>query len=145
MSVAKLFTAPVPEEHADTLLELSFLVAAIDGRLDDAELDAFRALVGQVRGASPTDAQVDALLDRFAVHIEPREIEARVRELAPTLPSDVGDLAFKVSIGLGLVDMDESAAESQLHDAFAEALGLSEDKRGALTAEVHEALDAGGD
>ena len=42
---------PIAEqEHADTLLELAFLVTAADGRLAAEEAAAFRELMGRVRG-----------------------------------------------------------------------------------------------
>src|SRR3954468_14564904 len=106
MAITKLLPrSPVVSiEHGNVLLELSYLMAAADGRLADAELTAYRQIIASVRGAAPSEDDVSALLDRFGGMIDKREIEERVRTIAKTLPADLRDVAFKLAIGLALVD-----------------------------------------
>jgi hypothetical protein len=126
--------------HADTLLELAFLMAAVDGRLADEELDAFKRVVAAVRGRDATDADVGTLVERFAGHVERSEIEARVRQIAPSLPAPLREDAFRVGMGLALVDREADTHEDALMGVFFEALGLSEDRAEAIAAEVRGAF-----
>lgn len=125
------------------LLELAYLTTAADGRLDDEELAAFTELVGRLRGKTASGSDVDALLDRFGGNVEHAEITERLQKIAPTLPAELRPLAFKLSVGLGVADLDASADESDLQVALAEALGLDEERVDELTAEVYASLDAG--
>ncbi len=127
------------------LLELAYLTTAVDGRLDDEELSAFKDLVGRLRGKAASNAEVDSLLDRFGGNVEHAEITERLQKIAPTLPSELRAVAFKLSVGLGVADLDASGEESDLQVALAEALGLDESKVDELTAEVYASLDAGED
>ncbi len=122
----------IPAAEADALLELAFLVTAVDGHLADVELAAFTALVGKLKGGE----NVDDLIARFADKIDPEEIEARVKELAPTIPKEHHELAYKIALGIALVDHDPSAPEDDLQTVLGEALGLSKDKRAELSREV---------
>ncbi|MBX3198402.1 MAG: hypothetical protein KF894_09750 [Labilithrix sp.] len=147
MSLANLVPASVKPsaEEADVLLELAYLSTAADGRLDDEELAAFKVIVGRLRGTKPSDADVDALLDRFAANVDHAEIGERVQKLAPKLPDGLRPLAFKLAVGLGVADLDASADESDLQVLLAEALGLDDARVDDLTAEVYASLDAGED
>lgn len=133
----------VSKEEADTLLELAYLTTAADGRLDDDELAAFTQLVARLQGAPARGADVDALLDRFAGNVEHAEIAERVQVLAPALPAALRPVAFKLSVALGVADLDASDDESDLHALLAESLGLDAARVDELTAEVYASLDAG--
>ena len=147
MSLANLVPASLKPstEQADVLLELAYLTTAVDGRLDDEELAAFKELVGRLRGMVASSSEVDALLDRFGGNVEHAEITERLQKIAPTLPADLRPLAFKLSVGLGVADLDASTDESDLQVALAEALGLDDGRVDELTAEVYASLDAGED
>jgi len=147
MSLTNLVPAGLTpsKEQADVLLELAYLTTAADGRLDDEELTAFRELVGRLRGKAASNADVDALLDRFGANVDHAEISERLQTIAPTLPAELRPLAFKLSVGLGVADLDASRDESELQASLAEALGLDEARVDDLTAEVYASLDAGED
>lgn len=125
------------------LLELAYLTTAADGRLHDEEIAGFTQIVSRLRGKKATNADVDALLDKYGGLIEADEIAERVRKIAPGLPADLKDVAFKLAVGLGVIDLDASDDESELQAVLAEALGFDDDKVGELTAEVYASLDAG--
>lgn len=145
MSLANLVPndAKINAEQADVLLELAYLATAVDGRLDDGELDAFKEIVARLRGKAPSNADLDKLLDKFGGNVEHEEITARVGQLAPTLPPELKGVAFKLAVGLSVVDLDASGDETDLQVTLAEALGFDEAKVDELTAEVYAALDAG--
>ena len=144
MSITKILPAkPVASaEHADTILEIAYLMTAVDGRLGDEELEAYREVVTRVRGKAATLEDVDTLLNRFAGNVGPSEIGDRVRVIAPKLPEELRDLTFKIAMALTLVDLDSSRDEEELNDVLIEALGLDADRTDAIVQEVYSAFDA---
>lgn len=125
------------DKDAEILLELAYLVTAADGKLLDSELSAFSAIAARLRGKDKLETtEVDALVDQFAHHVEAHEIETRVRELAPTLPENLHELAFKLALGMAFVDHDPSAEEDRLHGVLGDALGIAPGRRSAISREV---------
>lgn len=125
------------ERDAETLLELAYLVTAADGKLLDEELAAFSAIAARIRGKSTLEtAEVDALVDQFAHHVEAHEIETRVRVLAPTLPESLHEIAYKLALGIAFVDHDPSNEEDRLHGVLGDALGIAPGRRAAISREV---------
>jgi len=127
-------------EHADTLLELAFLVTAADGRLAAEEAAAFRDLLGRVRGATASDDDVAILYQRFTVALEGSTCEARVRQVAPRLPSELRESAFRVALALALIDRDASPHEDALIEALFQSLALDEARAEDIAREVRSAL-----
>jgi tellurite resistance protein len=147
MSIANLVPAGISPsaEHVDVLLELAFLTTAADGRLDDDELTAFKEIASRLRGKPLNNTDVDALLDKFGGNVDHEEISARVQKIAPTLPTDLRELAFKLAVALSVADLDASGDESDLQVLLAETLGFDEARVDTLTGEVYAGLDAGED
>lgn len=124
-------------KDVETLLELAYLVTAADGKLLDDEVAAFGAIAARMNGNSKLDAnEVDAIVDRFAHNVEPHEIETRVRLLAPTLPEELHEVAYKLALGMAFVDHDPSSEEDRIHGVLADALGIAPGRRAALSREV---------
>src|SRR5260221_14324104 len=123
MSIAKLLPAgPVSNSaHADALLEIAFLMTAVDGRLEETELAAFREIATRVHGK---EMDPNEIVKHFTVSIDNERIKARVRAVAPTLPADLRETAFALAIGLALVDADASPLEDELVGVLYESLGL---------------------
>ncbi|MBX3191871.1 MAG: hypothetical protein KF819_33075 [Labilithrix sp.] len=124
--------------HADTLLELAYLMTAVDGKLVQVEIDAFREIASRLHGTAATDADVTGFVDRFSGSVTREQIETRVREIAPTLPAALRDLAFKLAIGLALVDDDAHDEENALVGVLFQALALPEVRADALASQVRE-------
>jgi hypothetical protein len=142
MPIAKLVSSPIAATvHADAVLELAFLVSAVDGHLADEELAAFGELVGCVRGREATKEEVDDLIGRFVVSLQSTRGEDRVRELSPTIPGELRETAFKIAVGLTLVDREENEHEDELVGILAATLGLAE-RSIPLTAETRAAFDS---
>ena len=127
-------------EHADTLLELAFLVTAADGRLAAEEAAAFRTLLERVRGEAASDEAVGALYKRFTAELEGFTCADRVRVLAPKLPAELRETAFRVALALALIDRDASPHEDALIDVLFESLQLDGVRAEALAKEVRVAL-----
>ncbi len=128
------------QDHADALLELAFLVTAADGRLDPEEANAFRDLMGRVRGKAVTDDEVGALYARFTKELEGNTCIDRVKVIAPKLPADLREAAFRVAMALALIDRDASPHEDALIDALFHSLELDTTRAEALAKEVRIAL-----
>ena len=142
MPIAKLVSAPIADRaQGESILELAFLVSAGDGHLADEELAAFRELLGAVRGHGATKEEVDELLGGFLMNAQTIRGEDRIRELGPTIPGELREIAFKVAVGLTMVDNEASEQEDQLTGILAATLGLAE-RSITLTAQAREAFDA---
>jgi hypothetical protein len=145
MSIAKILDGqPRPSASADggadLVLEIAFLMTAVDGRLADEELPAYREVAAWVRGKVVSDDDFGGLLERFSGNIETGDIESRVRAIAPALPAELREVTFKIAMGLALVDQDASPEEDALVGILFEGLGLSEPRADALAAEVRSAF-----
>jgi tellurite resistance protein len=124
--------APIANaEHAETLLELAYLMTAADGRFTDEERRAFGELATRMGGAS-----VDARIARFAQNVAGGSIADRVRAIGPTLPMELREVAFKIGIRLALVDHDAAKEEDLLMNVFFETLGLDPERAETLAAEA---------
>jgi Tellurite resistance protein TerB len=140
MPIAQLVPSPIAATaHADAILELAFLVSAVDGHLAEEELAAFGQLVGAVRGREPSAVELDDLLGRFLMAVQSTPGEDRVRQLSAALPGELRETAFKIAIGLTLVDHEENEHEDVLVGILAASLGLAE-RSIPLTAEARAAF-----
>src|SRR5687767_9127244 len=122
--------------HADALLELAYLMTAADGRFADEERRAFTQLVTRVLGTPASEADIDALVQRFVRAAGGQAAADRVRQLGPTLPEDLRESAWKITIGIALADNDASPREDALMNVLFEALGLDPSRAEALAAEA---------
>lgn len=141
MPIAKLVPSPIADdEHADAVLELAFLMSAVDGHLADEELAAFRELVPLVRGREAKAEEIDTLLGGFVMGTHDSGVDGRIREVAKAIPTELRETAFKLAIGLSLVDHDENESEYGLVGMLATSLGIA-DRAVALAAEARAALE----
>lgn len=139
MSIEELLPAGLVllPAQTQTLLELAYLVTAVDGRLADEELVAFGALAARLLGKeSLSPEEVDAYLARFGHNVDWSEIEPRVKTLAGMLPKDLHAVAYRLALGLAFVDHEASEAEDRLHKALGDALDLTPKLRAALSRQV---------
>jgi hypothetical protein len=140
MSISQLIPSGLlpTAEQTETLLELAYLVTAVDGRLADEELVAFGVLAARLRGKeATTQAELDELLDRYGHNVDwEEEIEPRVRALAAALPKDLHAVAYRLALGLAFVDHEASEAEDRLHKVLGDALDLTPELRAALSRQV---------
>jgi hypothetical protein len=139
-AIAKLLPAvPISSpEQADILLELSFLMTAADGKLRGAEVDAYREIAARVRGASAAES-AEALTARFA-RTKPSEVAARVRAIGPRLAPELRETAFKLAMGLALVDDEGSPEEDDLVTVLVQVLGLNVARAETLAEEARNAF-----
>jgi hypothetical protein len=127
----------ISSDETDALLEIAFLVTAVDGRLTDDELHAFGELTKRLHGA----ADVDTYLARFAENLDWEAISKRVRAVAPTLRADLHELTYKIALGFAFIDRDPHHEEDKLHALLGDALRIPANRRESLSREV--GLDGG--
>ena len=127
-------------EHADTMLELAFLVTSADGKLAQEEAAAFRELVTSVRGNPASDDEIGALYTRFTQALDGSSCIDRVKAVAPKLPSELREPTFRVALALALIDRDANPTEDDLIDALFHSLGLDEARAEEVAKEVRSAL-----
>jgi hypothetical protein len=141
-SITKILPArpDTTTEQGDVLLELAFLMTAVDGRLADEELTAFGEVVSWLRGAKISDEDFGPLLERFSKNTDKDAIAKRVRELAPQVAPELRELTFRIAMGLALVDDDAAADEDEMMGHLFEHLGLAEDRAEKVAAEVRAAF-----
>lgn len=138
MSIEELIPstlAPSPEQ-TDILLELAYLVTAVDGRLADEEIVAFETIASRLRRRAVSPPELDTLIERFAHNVERAEIEARVRALVPTLDKSLHAVAYRLALGVAFVDHEASVEEDALHKVLGDALGLNPELRASLSRQV---------
>lgn len=145
MAVSDLLDGPIPNEgHADAVLELAFTVSAVDGYLADEELGSFKELLATARGKHVTREENDRLLQRFVVAAHAQRAPERIRRIAPSVPPELRETAFKVAFGLSLVDRKETPEEDAIVADLATVLGLDAARSAALREEVRRVLSIGG-
>jgi uncharacterized tellurite resistance protein B-like protein len=141
-SITKLLSGPISNvQDADAVLELAFLMSAVDGVLADEELVAFRALVSTLRGSEATKKDVDDLIERFVVASHTNGVEQRTRQVAPLIPKELRETAFKVVVALAHVDHDESEWEDEMIGILGALLELA-DRAITLAREARKEIGA---
>jgi tellurite resistance protein len=142
MSIAAFLPLnPIPTQaHADALLELAFLVTAADGKLAAEEVAAFRELTGRIRGKPATDDEIGELYTRFTRALEGTNCVDRVKVVAPTVPAELREPAFRAALAMALIDRDASPSEDALIDALFHSLELDATRAEALAKDVRVAL-----
>lgn len=130
-------------QRLHALLEVAFLAAAADGKLDDAEI---HNLAANVQSWLDTPLQADALLVMFedlANHLAAEGFAARIAAAAAELPDDDSRrVAFKLACVTALVDMEVHDAELGILGRIADAFGIPEAEAQATFDELDDAVSS---
>lgn len=131
----------------EAIVELAYLAIAADQVLHTDEIEAFRAVIGQVRGlygrrdAPLEDADLANLLERFGHDRSAGSVDDRARAVASVLTRlPARELAYRLCFALSLSDDDEGDDEFQLDLTLIDALDLSNDQAERLASEVRAGL-----
>ncbi len=144
IDVARVLSAggDLSNAEAEAVLEIAYLSTVVDGHLSDEEIGAFAALAARLKKTAVAGRDLDRILDGYAEHIEHRDIDERLAELAKSLSRDEARrTAYRVAFAMALCDLGTSDEEADFDDALLEVLGLSIDDADALESEVYAALD----
>jgi hypothetical protein len=154
MALTELIARVIPKKHdspaeVDAIAEIAYLTIAADRRLADEEVEAFRAVVEQLRGVKLPDGALDRVLDEMygrAERARGREdgsrgyADERLHALAAKLSPPSRELAYRVAYAMGLVDLDASDEEFELDLQLMDALELSSERAEELADEVRDAF-----
>ncbi len=149
MGAAELVPRVIPEgfsasaSEGDAILEIAYLAIFADHKLSDDELDAFRGVVGRIKGTVPSPSATDALLDELQSRVGGGDPDERLRAVAAPLSPAAREIAYKVAYALGLSDMDSSDEEFEFDLQLVDALELSNDRAEDLADEVMQLFNAG--
>jgi len=118
----------------DAIVELMFLMAAVDGEVAPEELQRLSASVEQILEA-PSDELMglDKRLDSLAEALRSDGWSARLHEAVQRIQSDDGRrLAFRLAVGVAFVDDHVAHAECAAIETLVTALRLDEDAQQIL-------------
>lgn len=142
--------APVDpqRERVDELLaivEVMFLMAAVDGEISDEEVDELRASVHALQDMQTVgEIRLDETMRDLAKKLAVDGWNARLRDAASRIRApEAKEFAFQLAAGVAFVDDFVAHAEAAAIDSLAQALGLDKEESQALLREVHETLFRG--
>jgi hypothetical protein len=128
--------------QSEAIVEIMFLVAAVDGEVAALELELLRKNVRElaesdVLASVDADALVPALEGRLAREGWSERMHAATAVL---VAPDVRRLAYRLGAGVAFVDDRVEAAEAAALDALAKTFELADDDAHAILVEVQKTL-----
>ncbi len=134
--------------EAQGILLVAFLATEADSKVSGEEESSFRAIAKALRGLAPAgdpalgNAKLDELIGKTAGDVDRSGRAAVLAKIASTLASPLArELAYKVAIGMSLVDLEKSDEEDDFDSDLIQALGLSEEQADTLAGDVYAALE----
>ena len=127
-------------ERREAVVEATFLMAAVDGKVTALELGQFAGGIEAVFGdeaGTDFEALAKTMAARLAAEGWDRRLAAVKAALAGT---DLAETAYRLAAGVAFVDDTIEHAAAAALEAMAGALGLSEERAQALLAEVRTEL-----
>jgi hypothetical protein len=141
-NIAKVLPADVALDEAErrAVVEIAYLAVASDHDVHEQEEAALRSIAKKLGGAG----DVDPILKRLSGPL-PREVaDARLHELAKTLPRyEARVLAYKAAYAVALSDLASSDEEFEFDLQLIDALGLPQSEADRLAEEVMHAIQPG--
>jgi tellurite resistance protein len=131
-------------EARDALVEVAFLIAAVDGEVSALELaqfgEAFESAFAAVEGDGTDPAPI---LKRFSDDLEKQGWDKRMKAVARALAGTPhAEEAYRIAVGVAFVDDHVAHAEAAALDALASALGIDDDRSQTIMSEVQKELFA---
>lgn len=129
-------------EELLAIVEVMFLMAAVDGEISDEEVDELRASVHALSDMQAVDGiRLDETMRDLSQKLAAEGWNARLREAASRIRApEAKSFAFQLAAGVAFVDDFVAHAEAAAIDSLAQALGLEKDESQALLREVHATI-----
>lgn len=131
------------ERRAEALgiLEVMFLMAAVDGEIADEEIDELRASVNAIRDLEDIVIDLDETMKDLAAKLARDGWKSRLESAAARIRApEAKAFAFQLAAGVAFVDDFVAHAEAAAIDSLSMALGLGSEDSQALLRDVHETL-----
>ena len=136
-------TPELQTEYAP-LCEAMYLMMSADGEISPEERDVLRGALRNLSGSSLHTADIEALLAHAVKNVEAEGKDARLRAVAEELAGDraKAEVAFVLAAAIAFADNAIADSENDTLNALAEAIGIGDDRAGALLDEVERDLAA---
>jgi hypothetical protein len=134
--------------EVQAILLVAFLATEADAKVSGEEESSFRNLAKALRALAPAgdpglaNAKLDELIGKTAGDVDRTGRPAVLAKIASALATPLArELAYKVAIGMSLVDLEKSDEEDDFDSEVIQALGLSEEQADTLAGDVYAALE----
>lgn len=133
------------EQELLAIVELMFLMAAVDDEVASDELTQLRASIEALADMRELErARLDETLAGLATKLEEEGWTSRLAGACSRLRTpDARSFAFRLAVGVAFVDDFVASAEAAAIDALARALELDASESQAILRDVHGALFGG--
>jgi hypothetical protein len=127
------------------IVEIMFLMAAVDGEVADDEIQQLRASIEALADMRETPGlRLDETLATLNTKLSQEGWKRRLEDACSRLHApDARSFAFRLAAGVAFVDDFVAHAEAAAIDALARALDLDREESQDILREVHETLFGG--
>ncbi|MFO0673157.1 MAG: TerB family tellurite resistance protein [Polyangiaceae bacterium] len=124
------------------LAEAMFLMMSADGQVTNDEREVLRGALRNLSNDALRSALIDTMLDDAAKRIADEGREARMAAVTEELGGDRerAEVAFVLAAAIAFADSTIADEENEAIAAFAEALGIDEERANALLDAVEQDL-----
>jgi hypothetical protein len=135
-------TAAETRAESEAIVEIMFLMAAVDGNVSPEELEQVRASVAALEDmGSLGRVDANAILKEMTERLERDGWSARLRAACAKLRApDARSFAFRLAAGVAFVDDLVAHAEAAAIDSLAAELGIGKDESQQILVDVQETL-----
>ncbi|HHH30999.1 MAG TPA: hypothetical protein ENK57_22005 [Polyangiaceae bacterium] len=129
-------------EELLAIVELMFLMAAVDGEVADDELQELQASVHALSDMEAVDPpELTSTITGLTERLEAEGWKARLEDAASRVRApDAKEFAFQLAAGVAFVDDFVAHSEAAAIDALARALDLGKAQSQALLRDLHEMI-----
>lgn len=126
------------------IVEVMFLMAAVDGEVSDDEIQQLRASLEALADIQDAELAIDKTLTELAEKLAQEGWKRRLEDAAGRIRApEAKAFAFRLAAGVAFVDDFVAHAEAAAIDSLASALALPKEESQAILREVHETLFGG--
>ena len=123
----------------EALVEVAFLIAAVDGDVAALEVAQFGEAVEAAFGGEDVDPK--ALLAAMAARLEAEGWDKRAKAVSRSLAgTEHAERAYRIAVSVAFVDDDVAHAEAAGLDSLARGLGVSDERTHTIMSEVRREL-----
>ena len=132
---------PSARAQSEAIVEIMFLIAAVDGRVADEELDLLQKNVRELTEVDVLKVDADGLVPRLVERLGNEGWSARMKSASSRVVTpDLQRLAYRLGAGVAFVDDCVEAAEADALESLAKTFGLRDEEAQAILVEVQKTL-----
>ena len=122
--------------------EAMYLMMSADGKITDDERNVLKGALRNLSGDSVRSAHIDAMLDQVGKQVAEHGRDARLQDVVDRLREDSAraEVAFVLAAAIAFTDNAIADEENETLSAFAEGLGIDEERADELLDSVEADL-----